>query len=440
MAEPTFDFPDLVAFCLLDRLGLTVTAQQVGIDHSVLACRVVEPEEVTERFCWCTRCGQLGVPRDMVLRRLAYVPVGWRPKLPHVTVRRYWRPGCGHVRRQNTTSAAEPRSKLSRSAVRWALKSVVIDWLSIARVADGLRTSWTPVGSCSSTTQRGWRGSGSWGVDEHCWRHTRHGGLFVTAIIDLTPVRDGTGPARLLDMVIGRFKAVFTTWLFAQSPAFRAGIETLATDEFTGYESATAEALPDAVAVMDPFHVIAPAGEALDRTRQRVQQGTRGHRGLTGDPLYGIRRVLRTGAELLTDRQRDRLTAVFVVEDHVRAEATWGIYKRIVAAHRTPDRAAGKTALAAVVDALSHDAPPALGELIPLGRTLRRRAGDVLAYFDRPDTSIGPTEVISGRLGHLRGTALGFRNLTNYILRSMLDTGGFRDRNTPSFAMGYVRG
>jgi len=34
------------------------------------------------------------------------------------------------------------------------------------------------------------------GVDEHCWRHTRHGGRFVTVIIDLTPVRDGTGPAR----------------------------------------------------------------------------------------------------------------------------------------------------------------------------------------------------------------------------------------------------
>jgi len=36
---------------LLDRLGLTVTAQFVGVDHTVLACRVVEPEEITERSC-----------------------------------------------------------------------------------------------------------------------------------------------------------------------------------------------------------------------------------------------------------------------------------------------------------------------------------------------------------------------------------------------------
>jgi hypothetical protein len=39
------------------------------------------------------------------------------------------------------------------------------------------------------------------GADEHCWRYTRRGEKYVTVIIDLTPVRDGAGPARLLDMV-----------------------------------------------------------------------------------------------------------------------------------------------------------------------------------------------------------------------------------------------
>lgn len=37
-----------------------------------------------------------------------------------------------------------------------------------------------------------------------------------------------------------------------------------------------------------------------------------------------------------------------------------------------------------------------------------------------------PTEALNGRLEHLRGTALGFRNLTNSIVRALLDTGGFR--------------
>jgi hypothetical protein len=47
------------------------------------------------------------------------------------------------------------------------------------------------------------------GVDEHVWRHTRFGDKYVTVIIDLTPARNKTGPARLLDMVEGRSKAVF---------------------------------------------------------------------------------------------------------------------------------------------------------------------------------------------------------------------------------------
>ncbi|MFT4299089.1 MAG: transposase, partial [Aeromicrobium sp.] len=42
-----------------------------------------------------------------------------------------------------------------------------------------------------------------------------------------------------------------------------------------------------------------------------------------------------------------------------------------------------------------------------------------------------PTEAINGRLEHLRGSALGFRNLTNYVARSLLETGGFRPQLHP---------
>jgi transposase len=52
----------------------------------------------------------------------------------------------------------------------------------------------------------------------------------------------------------------------------------------------------------------------------------------------------------------------------------------------------------------------------------------VLALFDRPVTGDGPTEAINGGLDHLRGSAIGFRNLTNDIARALLETGGFRPR------------
>lgn len=169
----------------------------------------------------------------------------------------------------------------------------------------------------------------------------------------------------------------------------------------------------------------------MDDCRRRVQQETCGHRGRKGDPLYSARRTLHTGADLLTDKQQARLEALFAVEQHVAVEATWGIYQRMVAAYREPDRSQGREQMQSVIDALRQGVPAGLSELRRLGRTLTRRAEDVLAYFDRPRTSNGPTEAINGRLEHLRGSALGFRNLTNYIARALLEAGGFRRQLHP---------
>lgn len=66
----------------------------------------------------------------------------------------------------------------------------------------------------------------------------------------------------------------------------------------------------------------------------------------------------------------------------------------------------------AVIGSVTSGVPAALIEIRRLGRTLKQRAADILAFFDRPGTSNGPTEAINGRLEHLRGTALGFRNLS----------------------------
>ena len=433
MRNATFACPDLTTFCRLEELGLEVTGQRLEPGRAVLACRVVEPDD------WCRRCGCQGTARDTVVRRLAHEPLGWRPTSLEVTVRRYRCSGCRHVWRQDTSRAAEPKAKLSRRGLRWALEAIVVQHLTVARVSEGLAVSWNTANDAVLAEGRRvlinnparFDGVAVIGVDEHCWRHTRKGDKYVTVIIDLTPVRDGTGPARLLDMVEGRSKQVFATWLEERPQAWRDGIEVVAMDGFTGYKTAAVDKLPDAVEVMDPFHVVQLAGDAMDRCRQRVQQETVGHRGRTGDPLYGARRTLHTGEALLTDKQRARLDTLFDGDDHVQVETTWGVYQKIVAAYRDPDRTAGRSALQKIITAISRGVPEAITELRKLGSTLKRRAGDVLAYFDHPRTSNGPTEAINGRLEHLRGSALGFRNLTNYIARSLLESGGFRPQLHP---------
>ena len=433
MPDATFDRPDLTTFARLDELGLDVVGQRLEPDRAVLACRVVEPDQ------WCRRCGCQGSPRDTVVRRLAHEPLGWRPTTLEVSVRRYRCTECGHVWRQDTSTAAEPRAKLSRRGLRWALEGIVCQHLTIARVAEGLAVSWNTAND--AVLAEGQRvliadpdrfdGVRVIGVDEHVWRHTRRGDKFVTVIIDLTSIRDRSGPARLLDMVQGRSKQAFKQWLAERTEDWRNGVEVVAMDGFTGFKTATTEELPTAAAVMDPFHVVRLAGDALDQCRRRIQQAVHGHRGRKDDPLYRARRILHTGADLLTDSQQQRLEKLFADDVHVQVQATWGIYQRMIAAYREPDRTRGRHLMEQVIASVSHGVPGALREVITLGRTLTKRAGDVLAYFDRPGTSNGPTEAINGRLEHLRGSALGFRNLTNYIARSLLEVGGFKPRLHP---------
>jgi transposase len=430
-----FACADLTAFCGLDELGLEAVGQRIEPDRAVVACRVVEPDQ------WCRRCGCEGSPRDTVIRRLAHEPLGWRPTTLLISVRRYRCTNCGHVWRQDTTRAAEPRAKLSRRGLRWALEAIVCQHLTVARVAEGLGVAWNTAND--AVLAEGKRvlindatrfdAVAVIGVDEHVWRHTRRGDKYVTVIIDLTPVRAGTGPARLLDMLEGRSKQVFKTWLAERDQTWRDAVEVVAMDGFTGFKTAAAEEIPTATAVMDPFHVVRLAGDALDRCRRRVQLALHGHRGRRQDPLYRARRTLATGADLLTNRQGDRLTDLFADDAHVEVEATWGIYQRMIAAYRHQDRRRGRELMAKLIADLSAGVPKPLTELTTLGRTLKKRAADVLAYFDRPSTSNGPTEALNGRLEHLRGSALGFRNLTNYIARSLLETGGFRPQLHPRF-------
>ena len=404
--DATFASPDVTTFCRVDELGLVVVGQRLEPQRAVLACRVVEQDQ------WCRRCGCEGVVRDTVVRRLAHEPLGWRPTVLEVTIRRYRCTGCGHVWRQDTTRAAEPRARLSRRALRWALEGLVVQHLTVARIAESLNVSWNTANDAVlaegkrvliSNPHR-FDGVSVIGVDEHAWRHTRKGDKYVTVIIDLTPVRDGTGPARLLDMVEGRSKKVFATWLDQRPQAWRDRIQIVAMDGFTGFKTAAAEKLPDAVEVMDPFHVVQLAGDALDRCRQRVQHETLGHRGRSGDPLYGARRTLHTGTSLLTNKQKTRLETLFADEDHAAVEITWRVYQDIVTAYRNPDPKAGRRTLNKVIGSIARGVPAALTELRKLGSTLNRRAGDVLAYFDHPRTSNGPTEAICECLPGWSGT------------------------------------
>ncbi|XAS69592.1 transposase [Micrococcaceae bacterium Sec5.7] len=124
------------------------------------------------------------------------------------------------------------------------------------------------------------------GVDEPVWAHTGWPGTgMVTGIVDHTRDVKGVVHARLLDLVPGRTGKAYADWLKERGKDFAAGIKTATLDPFRGYANAIRDELPEAITVLDAFHVVKLAGTVVDEVRRRVQQDTLGHRGRTGDPL-----------------------------------------------------------------------------------------------------------------------------------------------------------
>lgn len=91
------------------------------------------------------------------------------------------------------------------------------------------------------------------------WRHTRRGDRYVTVVIDLTPVRDRSGPARLLDVVPGRSKKVFKTWLSQRDQDWRGRVEVVAMDGFTGSRERRWRGAPTGPGGHGPFSCRVPS-------------------------------------------------------------------------------------------------------------------------------------------------------------------------------------
>ena len=98
----------------------------------------------------------------------------------------------------------------------------------------------------------------------------------------------------------------------------------------------------------------------------------------------------------------------------------------MIAVYRYADRRQGRASMIKPINPISSKAPTPPTEIPTPGRTLKNRAIDAPAHLDRPGTPNKPTETINDRLEHPRDSALGFRNLTNYIARSPLKTDEFR--------------
>lgn len=106
-------------------------------------------------------------------------------------------------------------------------------------------------------------------------------------------------------------------WLGQRSPQFRDGIEFVAIDPAAVYASAirTPGLLPNAVLVVDHFHLVKLGNDALTKVRRRVTWDLRDRRGRKRDPEWANRRRLPRARERLSNKSFTKMWNAIISED-----------------------------------------------------------------------------------------------------------------------------
>ena len=386
--------------------------------------------EITESVTGCPRCGTVAVLHDRRPRLVRDLPCGGR-SVQLVWLKRVWRcedEVCPKRTWSEGSPAIRPRAVLTERARVQACRRVGRDAHNVASVAADLGVGWGTV--MRAVTEYGrkvldqqWLHTAvtKLGVDETAFlaatatSHTR----FVTGLVDLAPA--GGGPARLLDVVEGRSGKVVTDWLAERGRDWCAEVAVAALDPFRGYETALPTGLPAATVVLDAFHAVKLAQNAVDAVRRRVQQEQTGHRGRKNDPLYRIRRVLLRGAENLSEKAYRRLLAGLDAGDPGgQVGKAWIAAQELRHVYGARDLDQARRRLQRFYWAcVDSDIP----ELLRLGRTISAWENQLLAYFTTGPTSNGPTEAVNLLIKRIKRVRFGFRNFGNYRLRLLLHCG-----------------
>ncbi len=238
--------------------------------------------ETSARQAWCRACGVQARPHGRRVVRVRDLPAEGRP-VTLLWIKRVWR--CAESRCPartwlETSGQIRPWASLTERARREACRLVGEDGLDVAGVAAQLGVGWSTVmravreyGNPLVDDPARLAGVQAVGVDETTFLSARAGRStqFVTGIVAMP------GPdracAQLLDIVPGRTRTAVQSWFSACDPGWRTQIRTASLDPYRGYATALTHSLPDAVRVLDAFHVVRLGQAAVDDVRRRRQAG-----------------------------------------------------------------------------------------------------------------------------------------------------------------------
>ncbi len=373
----------------------------------------------------CPSCGVFGVGNGRRRVLVRDLPVAGTPVVL-VWAKRTWRCRetlCERGSWSETSDQIGVRASLTERARREVCRRVGADLDTVAGLAREFGVGWfcahqavIVYGDELIAADRRLEHVTGLGVDEHTFQHAnaRRRTQMVTTFVDIDR-------GRLLDAVPGRSGDVVRDWVRSRPFWFPDQITVAAIDAFAGYASAIRDTLPDATLVLDHFHAIRLASEAVNDVRRRVQQDTTGHRGRKGDPLYGIRRLLLMTWKNLNDRGWERLRAVLAAGDRDgEIAAVWLARELLCEVYNANGLAHAKRRL---IVFFQHAADADVAELTRLANTIGRWRDQVLAFHTTGGASNGPTEAVNLLIEKIRRIGHGYRNFDNYRRRLLLGCG-----------------
>jgi transposase len=410
---------DADASVLFNLSGFRVRAQAMHEGEWWLAI------ETSSTRAACRSCGVFGVGNGRRRVLVRDLPIAGT-SVVLVWFKRTWRCRellCPRGSWSETSDEIAPRASLTQRARKGICRRVGRDLDTVAEVAREFGVGWAAAhqavidhGDELIANDRRIEMVTALGVDEHTFQHAnaRRRTQMVTTFVDIDR-------GRLLDMVPGRSGTVVREWVQAQPFWWADQIKVATIDASAGYATAIRDTLPGAVLVVDHFHAIRLASEAVNDVRRRVQQATTGHRGRKGDPLYGIRRLLLMTWRNLNDKGWDRLRAGLAAGDpDGEIAAVWLARELLSEVYAAVDLAHAKRRL---IVFFQHAADAEIPELTRLARTIDRWRDEVLAYHRTGGASNGPTEAVNLLIEKIRRIGHGYRNYDNYRRRLLLGCG-----------------
>jgi transposase len=342
------------------------------------------------------RCRETACPRKAFTESIEEVPA--RARL------------TGRLCRQAATQIASGRSVAAVSA-EYGISWRVAHRRYVAH-ADALLTEPEPPVVLGIDETR--RGTPKWIQDPVTSRWVRTE-RFETNFTDLS------GSGRLLGQVAGRTGNAVAGWLDDRGQDWKNQVKFVAIDPCAVYRSAVSRALPHAVIVVDHFHLVRLANQAVTKVRQRVTRQVLGRRGTARDPAWANRRRLLRGRERLSDQAYNRMwTEILAQEATGELLAAWIAKEELrylLSVARTgAARSEVSNRLFAFYDWCARADVP---EVTTLAKTIEAWWPQVLAFIQTGITNAG-TEANNRLIKDAARIAFGFRNLDNQRRRVRL--------------------